>query len=96
MRAQACAAGGMGGASPVTDLERLGRAGFEAAPGGYPAAGRWSDRSKKHPAWRRGGLLIVKAAPGDWRLIVDATKRQRCFANCASAINIANRLQGVG
>ena len=100
MRAPNVAPGVVGGAlaravhRPVTDLERLKRAGFKPIPDGY-LLGQWRQETKPSLAWRRADLLIVKAAPGDWRIVDNITKRQCYFTSCANAINIANHLHGV-
>ena len=72
----------------VTDPERLQAAGFRPLPGGtIPAF-----PGRPLPAWEADdGCRIVKAAPGDWRLLIPFPDgigyRARMFARCGGAIS---------
>lgn len=75
----------------LTDIQRLAEAGFETWTGGTVVDGR------NRPAWKRDELIIAKAAPGDWRLLVPFDDgvgyRSTRFKRCVYAIGWADLIE---
>ncbi len=69
----------------MTDAERLAAAGFTPVAGGHALA--WAGSRRHFPAWRNmDGSLVIKTAPGDWRLYIYGGFRARYFVRCSAAL----------